>query len=121
MSFEETQEALEQFMDALPQEIFNGLNCGVALVPEVLYDHNGLLVLGQYHYEPRGLGRYITINYGSLMTAHGYLPPDAFKEKLKKVLHHELTHHLEHQAGDRSLEVEDAVNIRKMLMGRNRI
>ncbi|MCL2364104.1 MAG: hypothetical protein FWC71_05520 [Defluviitaleaceae bacterium] len=118
MTFEEAQDALDDFIAALPQEIFKGLNCGVALVPDVLHDHNGLLVLGQYHYEPRGLGRYITINYGSLMAAHGYLPPDQFAEKLKKVLHHELTHHLEHQAGDRSLEIEDAKNIQKMLMDR---
>jgi len=120
MSFDETQVALEEWIAELPQEIFKGLNCGVSLIPDTLYDNNGLLILGQYHYEPRGLGRYITINYGSIMAAHGYLPHDAFKEKVKKVLYHELVHHLEHQAGDRSLEIQDAIDISKMLMDRKR-
>jgi len=118
LTFEEAQEALDQQIDALPPEIFKELNCGVALVPDTIYDENGLLILGQYHVEPRGLGRYVTIHYGSLCAAHGHLNPEGFRDKIKYVLHHELTHHLENLAGDRSLEVEDAINIRKMLRGR---
>jgi len=118
MSFDEAQETLNKLINDLPQEIFIGLNCGVVLIPDTLHDRNGLLILGQYHYDPRGLGRYITIHYGSLMAANGYSPPDIFVKKLKKVLHHELTHHLEHQAGDRSLEIQDAIDVRRMLMNR---
>jgi len=115
LSFEEAQIALDEQMDALPPEIFKGLNCGVALIPDTIYDENGLIILGQYHVEPRGLGRYVTIHYGSICAAHGYLDALGFREKIKYVLHHELTHHLENLAGDRSLEVEDAINMRKML------
>ncbi|MCL2528396.1 MAG: hypothetical protein FWE42_08250 [Defluviitaleaceae bacterium] len=115
LSYEETQEALNQQIDALPPEIFKGLNGGVALRPDTLYDTNGLLILGQYHVEPHGLGRYVTINYGSILTAHGHLDSDGFREKLKEVLYHELTHHLENLAGDRSLEVKDSLDIRRML------
>ncbi|MCL2362945.1 MAG: hypothetical protein FWC73_14185 [Defluviitaleaceae bacterium] len=115
LTFEETQTALDEFIDELPPEIFNGLNCGVALIPDTTYDHNGLLILGQYHVEPQGLGRYVTIHYGSISAAHGHLPPEEFREKIKYVLHHELTHHLESLAGDKSLEKQDAIDIRKML------
>jgi len=115
LTFEETQEALDQLVAELPPEIFKGLNCGVALRHDTLYGKNGLLILGQYHVEPRGLGRYVTINYGSLMVNYGHFPPEKFIEKLKYVLHHELTHHLEHQAGDRTLEIKDAHDIRRML------
>ena len=118
LTFQETQEALDQLIEALPPEIFKDLNCGVALVPDVLYDTNGLLILGQYHVEPRGLGRYVTIHYGSLHASCGYMSAPAFREKLKEVLHHELIHHLESLAGDRSLEIQDAIDIRRML-GRN--
>ncbi|MCL2373590.1 MAG: hypothetical protein FWC78_09365 [Defluviitaleaceae bacterium] len=118
MTFEEAQITLDQLVDELPPEIFQGLNCGVSLVPDILYDANGLLVLGRYHVEPRGLGRYVTVNYGSIMAIYSHLLPEQFREKLRYVLHHELTHHLEHQAGDRSLEIKDAHDVRQMLSRR---
>ena len=118
MTFEEAQNAVDEMVAALPPEILKGLNLGVTVTEETMYDNNGLLILGQYHVQPRGLGRYVNIHYGSVMLAHGHLPPDKFKDKLKYVLHHELTHHLEHQAGDRSLEIEDAKNVKRMLRRR---
>ena len=118
MSFIEAQEALELLIDDLPPEIFKGLNCGVSLIPDTLYDNNGLLILGRYHVEPNGLGRYVTINYGSLMASYRHLSPREFAEKIRCVLHHELTHHLEHRAGDRSLEIQDENDVREMLSKR---
>ena len=115
LTYEEAQEALNQEIDALPPGIFKDLNCGVTLIPDTMYDANGLLVLGQYHVQPRGLGRYVTIHYGSMIMAYGYLSAAAFREKIKDTLHHELTHHLENLAGDRSLEIEDAQNIKNIL------
>jgi len=115
LNYEETQEALSRQIDALPPEIFKDLNGGVALRQDTLYDANGLLILGQYHVEPYGLGRYVTINYGSMAVAFRYLDAEAFTEKLRDTLHHELIHHLESLAGDRSLEVKDAQDIAKML------
>ena len=115
LTFEEAQEAVDELIDELPPEIFKELNCGVSLVPDTLYDANGLLILGQYHVQPRGLGRYVTINYGSIAIAHGHLSPEDFREEIRHVLHHELTHHLESLAGDRSLEIEDEKNVRQLL------
>jgi len=121
LTFEEAQEAMDELVDELPPEIFKGLNCGVALIPDTTYSSNGLLILGQYHVEPRGLGRYVTIHYGSIFASHGHLPPEQFREKLKDVLHHELTHHLENLAGDRSLEIKDAHDVGRMLARRWRM
>jgi len=118
LTFEESQEALDQLIDALPPEIFRELNGGVALIPDTTFDSNGLIILGQYHVQPRGLGRYVTIHHGSIVAAHGYLPPEEFREKIREVLHHELTHHLESLAGDRSLEIQDEHDVRRMLEGR---
>jgi len=115
LTIEETQTILDELIEELPPEIFNGLNCGVALIPDTTYDENGLLILGQYHVQPHGLGRYVTIHYGSIFAAHGHLSPEHFREKIKYVLHHELTHHLESLAGDKSLEKQDALDIRRML------
>jgi len=118
LSYEESQQAIDELIAELPPAIFHELNLGVSLTEQTLFDENGLLILGQYHVQPRGLGRYVNIHYGSMVMAHGHLPPDAFRDQLKSTLHHELTHHLESLAGDKSLEIEDAINIRRMLSGR---
>jgi hypothetical protein len=110
MTFEEAQIALDEIACDLPQAIFDGLNGGYVLTEETLVGDDGLYILGQYHVEPRGLGRYVTVNYGSIAAIYGHLPPAAFREKLKFVLHHELTHHLESLAGDRSLEIKDEID-----------
>jgi len=115
MTYEETQELLVQMIDDLPQEIFEGLNGGVSLHHDTKYGKSGLLTLGTYHFEPYGLGRYISIFYGSLMASFSHLTPEKYAEKVKGVLHHELIHHLEHLAGDKSLEIKDAENVSKML------
>jgi len=118
LSYEESQIAIDEMIDELPPAIFRELNMGVSLTYETLYDENGLLILGQYHVQPRGLGRYVNIHYGSMVLAHGHLPPALFRNQLKSTLHHELTHHLESLAGDKSLEIQDAIDVRRMLSGR---
>jgi len=115
IQIDEAEAALEHLINDLPQGIFKDLNCGVILNPGEMYDSNGLLVLGQYHVDGRGLGRYVTIYFGSMILIYGNLPAQDFIEKLRYVLHHELTHHLESLAGDRSLEIQDAKDVAKML------
>ena len=110
LSFEESEEAIGEFLDELPAEILEELNMGVALLPDEMLDDDGLVILGQYHVEPAGLGRYVTINYGSMLLCHGHLPPGEFREELRDVLHHELTHHIESLAGDSSLEYQDEID-----------
>lgn len=113
MTFDEMRAALDIIENGVPEEIFAGLNGGIILSPETKLHpqgiSNGLVINGEYHNEPHGLGRYIVIYYGSLSRAYGALPAEKQTEKLKEVLYHELTHHLENMAGDKSLEVKDAV------------
>ena len=115
LTFEESDEAIAQMVEELPPEILHGLNCGISLRHDTLYDENGLIILGQYHNEPMGLGRYVTIHYGSMVRVYGHLSKNAFRKELRHVLHHELTHHIESLAGDRSLEKQDAIDKRKFL------
>jgi len=117
LSFEQVQEALTKFADDLPWAIYKELNGGIVLLPDVMPHpesvNNDFYILGQYHCEPQRFGRYITIYYGSFCLVHGGLSDDAQRKKLKELLHHELTHHLEHLAGDRALEVRDAVDLER--------
>ncbi|MCL2197457.1 MAG: metallopeptidase family protein [Defluviitaleaceae bacterium] len=110
ITFEEAEIILEEIAEALPSAIFDGLNGGYVLTPEVKMDKNGLYILGHYHVQPNGLGRYITIYHGSIEAVYGNMNERGWRRKLKEVLHHELTHHLEHQAGDRSLEIQDEID-----------
>ena len=115
MSFDESEIWVAELAGQLPEEILSGLNCGIVLLPDTIFDDDGLLILGQYHVDPMGLGRYVTIHYGSIVEAYGYLSKARFREKLRYVLYHELTHHLESLAGDKSLEYQDAIDKERML------
>jgi len=115
LTFEQSQDALTEIADSLPGEIFNRLNGGILLLPDTVRDphYRGLFILGQYHVEPQGFGRYVTIHYGSMVQVFGHLSPAAFRQKLEETLRHELIHHIESLAGDRSLEIRDAIEMDK--------
>ena len=120
LTFEQSREALTQIADALPRPIFEELNGGILLLPDTMTDEHGLLILGQYHVDPLGFGRYVTIHYGSMQSAYGHLSAQAFERKLDEVLRHELIHHIENLAGDRSLEIKDAIQVSRYLRFRRK-
>lgn len=105
VSYKEAGKMLDKAMEALPEGIFNGLNGGVNLIEEAKADSRGGYILGLYHNNM--MGRYIEIFYGSFTALYGDIPPMQFERRLKSTLHHELTHHIEGLAGDRSLEQWD--------------
>ena len=106
-TFEAVQTMLDVLIADLPPAIFKDLNCGVALTRETPVDEDGFLILGEYHHQPHGLGRYVNIHYGAMMEACGDWPEAEFFAELKETLHHELTHHLEDLAGDDTLGLLD--------------
>ena len=118
VTFEEVGAMLDEIAAELPQEFYKYLNGGVNLIegfklhPESNAAQS-LYIVGEYHYEPMGLGRYITIYYGSFVRLYGYSQPSRQKEELRKVLIHEFTHHLESLAGERGLEIKDAQQMAK--------
>ena len=102
VSYKEAGKMLDRAMEALPEGIFDGLNGGVNLIEEAMESEKGGYILGLYHNNM--MGRYIEIFYGSFVGLYGDIPPMQFERRLKSTLHHELTHHIEGLAGDRSLE-----------------
>ena len=118
ITFDEVGAILDEIAVELPKEFYRDLNGGVNLVDDTrIHPESGgardLYIVGQYHYEPMGLGRYIAIYYGSFVSLYGDLPLSAQKDELRKVLIHEFTHHLESLAGERDLEIKDAVELAK--------
>lgn len=115
LSFEEVGRLLDRAAEALPKEIFLDLNGGVNLIDEVRRDEDGNYIMGLYHHN--GMGRYIEIFYGSFAALYPRLSAGALEAELKKTLHHELTHHIENRAGDRTLEKWDERRKAELAMG----
>lgn len=106
LSFEEAGNILDEAADALPEEIFQGLNGGISLLHRLVTDDDGFCIMGQYIVD--SMGRRVEIYYGSFQDVHADDSDEVVAAELRKTLYHELTHHLENRAGDRSLELWDA-------------
>ncbi|MFR7985030.1 metallopeptidase family protein [Zhenpiania hominis] len=101
---------MEQIAETLPAELYKDLNGGILLLPQEKISPyavgDDLYILGEYQ-SGGSMGRLIKIYYGSFEKLFGSLSEEEFKERLKKTLFHEFTHHLESLAGERDLEIED--------------
>ena len=115
---EEMETILDEIATELPQEFYDELNGGIILLPEARLDpadrHNDLYILGEYH-SGGGLGRYISIYYGSFEKVFGHLSREGLKKELAQTLKHEFTHHLESLAGEDDLEEEDELFLQDYL------
>jgi len=114
ITFDEVGALLDDIADELPEGIYRELNGGIMLLPDTIYDpesddRDPLYILGEYHEDPYGLGRYIAIYYGSFIKVYGHEDREMQKEMLQELLYHELLHHLESLAGEQGLELQDAV------------
>ena len=112
-TFEDMETILHKMVEELPDDLFRELNGGVILLPDIKMHKestwsDNLFILGEYNNDPRGLGRYITVYYGSFMQLYSLFSPERQKEKLRRILYHEFTHHLESLAGEKDLEIKDA-------------
>ena len=111
---DEARGMLDELISELPEAIFTRLNGGVLLLPDVRLSPEArsedLYILGEYSIS-YAMGRTVVIYYGSILRTHGVLTPERLREVLREVLHHELTHHLESMAGERDLEIDDALKM----------
>ena len=115
ITFDEAAVILDDLIEELPDGIYDGLNGGVNLIEESKKNDYGDYLMGLYHVNE--MGRYIEIFYGSFVELYGDMDQDSFTGELRKVLHHELTHHVENLAGDRTLEKWDEEQAEKRQWG----
>jgi hypothetical protein len=119
-TIDEMGELLDEAAGEIPQEFFRELNGGISLLPEAKHHEadmaGDLYVLGEYRHD--GMGRYIVIYYGSLRASYPAMERGAMKRRLKKLLLHEFTHHLESLAGEHGLEDKDRLNIERYRRGK---
>ena len=114
MDIDGFQTILDDVADEIPEELVRELNGGVILLPQVKYhpkaEARDLYVMGEYHAQIPGLGRYIVIYYGSFSYVFGLSTPNEnsrLREEIKRTLLHELRHHIESLSGVKDLERED--------------
>ena len=106
--------------EELPEAIFEGLNGGVSLLPDTVYDpefEDEVYILGEFCDDQ--MGRYIQLYYGSfaaLAGDEGWSRED-WERELRETLRHELTHQVEGLAGDSSLDRRDAEQLRRWKRG----
>jgi Mlc titration factor MtfA (ptsG expression regulator) len=119
ITYEETAAMLDDTAAEIPEEFYRELNGGIVLSPDKKlhpqsYEDDPLYIVGEYYNDRKGyggLGRYIIIYFGSFEVLYAHLPPKMQRKKLREVLLHEFTHHLESLAGERDLEIKDVVDL----------
>jgi len=105
--YKQVQDTLNNLVDELPEDVLKKLNGGIMLQNDTLLSDDGMYTLGCYHNDPRRLGRYITIYYGSFIALYGNKSFMKQKKALHDILYHELTHLIEDLAGDNTLAIQD--------------
>lgn len=114
ISLEVFEDYTMEIVDSFPEVFFRELNGGVMVragspLHPAAEDHD-LFVLGEYHID-RYLGRFIVLYYGSFVQCYAGSSEEELRVQIRKVLLHEFRHHLESLAGERDLEIEDAVHV----------
>lgn len=112
LSIDEVNDILDQVYEEFPEPLFQGLNGGILLLEDELPDRSAgedVYIMGEYCRDE--LGRYINIYYGSFAALLFDEPREVWVEELRTTLRHELTHHVEGLAGERSLEYKDSAQL----------
>lgn len=110
---------LDKAASSLPAKLYEKLNLGVGLVESAKINTGtasgaAAYILGEYHVR-RHLGNGIVLYYGSFSRLYPEMDnEDEAYERILQVLKHELTHHLEHLAGENDLAEEDARRLKEM-------
>lgn len=115
-SIDEIHNILDNIAEEIPNEFFKELNEGIVLLPQYKYHPESrstrpLYIMGEYSRSQTG--RNIKIYYGSFKKVYKGQSEGYIYDRLKETLLHEFTHHLESLAGEKGLEIKDAIDLEK--------
>ena len=118
INIDEFTELMDKISEELPDEFYKDLNGGILILPDTRISPHAraddLYILGTYN-RSSSMGRHIEIYYGSFVKLFSHLPKDALEERMREVLFHEFTHHIESLAGEKGLEKKDEEQMREYL------
>ena len=109
LTIDQCYDILDQLVEEYPEALFQDLNGGILLLEEALPDPEAgedVYIMGEYCWDE--MGRYIYLYYGSFVELLSDEEESVWEEELRITLRHELTHHVEGMAGERSLEYKDS-------------
>ena len=118
LSVDECYDVLERLVEEFPEPLLETLNGGILLLEEALPDPEAgedVYIMGEYCWDE--LGRYINIYYGSFLALLADEEESIWEDELRITLRHELTHHVEGMAGERSLEYKDSEQLEALRRG----
>lgn len=109
LTIDQCYDILDRLAEEYPEEMFHELNGGILLLEEALPDPEAgedVYIMGEYCWDE--MGRYIYLYYGSFVELLSEEDESVWEEELRLTLRHELTHHIEGMAGEKSLEYKDS-------------
>ena len=118
LSIGEVNDILDAAVEDYPEELFQELNGGILLLEDEVADPEAgedIYIMGEYCWDE--MGRYINLYYGSFAAVLADEPREVWEEELRFTLRHELTHHVEGLAGERSLEHKDSAQLEAFRLG----
>ena len=118
LSIDEVNDILDQAVEAYPEELFQELNGGILLLEDAMPDPEAgedIYIMVEYCWDE--MGRYINLYYGSFAAVLSDESRQVWEEELCFTLRHELTHHVEGLAGERSLEHKDSAQLEAFRRG----
>lgn len=118
LTIDEVYDLLDKLAEELPEELFDSLNGGILLLEDEVADPEAgedVFIMGEYCWDE--MGRYINLYYGSFVAVLAEEPREVWEEELRITLRHELTHHVEGLAGERSLEYKDSAQLEALRSG----
>jgi hypothetical protein len=118
LSIDQCYDILERLAEEYPPELLDSLNGGILLLEEALPDPEAgedVYIMGEYCWDE--MGRYINLYYGSFVELLSEENEGVWEDELRITLRHELTHHVEGLAGERSLEHKDSAQLEAFRAG----
>ncbi len=118
LTIDQCYDILDRLAEEYPQELLDQLNGGILLLEDEVADPDAgedVFIMGEYCWDE--LGRYINLYYGSFAAVLYDEPESVWEEELRLTLRHELTHHVEGLAGERSLEHKDSAQLMALREG----
>ena len=112
LTIDQCYDILDRLVEEYPSELLDSLNGGILLLEVALPDPEAgedVFIMGEYCWDE--LGRYIVLYYGSFVELLSEEDEGVWEDELRITLRHELTHHVEGLAGERSLEHKDSAQL----------
>lgn len=118
LSIDQCYDILDRLVEEYPEELLDSLNGGILLLEDALPDPEAgedVYIMGEYCWDE--MGRYINLYYGSFAALLSEEDESVWEDELRITLRHELTHHVEGLAGERSLEYKDSAQLEAFRAG----